>query len=258
MSDFFSNLVVEKIVCANRIVNPENKNPKALKGKRQHGGIAIKTAGKTEYICGGKTTVCDAENVVILPKDVEHQWKVYGGECLMIDFDYKDCGGEIFSVKVKDLSRLLLLFGKIENNRIEDTSYSGIKNFRYLYEMLSILAEHAAKKYTPSKKIAALKPAVDYIINNYHNSGISLESLSEVAGLGKANFRKIFTEVYGCPPMAYVHRIRMNKASDMLKGDYISVEMIAQQVGYNSLYHFSKMFKKHFGISPSEYRKRFK
>jgi AraC-like DNA-binding protein len=43
----------------------------------------------------------------------------------------------------------------------------------------------------------------------------------------------------------------------MLKNDYNSVSQIAENVGYNSIYHFSKMFKAYTGISPKEYAKTF-
>ena len=53
--------------------------------------------------------------------------------------------------------------------------------------------------------------------------------------------------------MEYLHMLRMKKAAEMLKTDYDSIDSISISVGYNSIYHFSKMFKKHFGISPSKY-----
>lgn len=250
--DFLSNLVIEKIICANRVTG----KTKRKKYNRSYGGIVLRTSGESVIECDGKTIVCDAENVLVLPKGVEHICESSEGERLLIDFHYKDCPGSIFSVNIKDISKLLLLFNKIENNRIENDSYSELKNFRYLYEMLVILAENAGKRYKSSKKLGMIKPAVDYILSNYGDAHISLETLSEVAGMGKANFRKTFSEVFGCPPMTYVNGVRMNKATDMLKGDYATVEEIAHKVGYNSVYHFSKMFKKNFGMSPTEYRKK--
>ena len=53
--------------------------------------------------------------------------------------------------------------------------------------------------------------------------------------------------------MEYVHRLRLKKAKEMLAGDYSSIEEIAKGVGYSSIYHFSKMFKKYYGASPTKY-----
>ena len=256
--DFLSNLFVTKVICTNRINLEENPNPKLKKGTRKYWGISIKLSGKTEYICNGEKIVCDSHNAVILPKGVEHTWKDYGGQGLFIDFDAEQTYGYISSINVKDASKLTNMFYKIENNRIENDTYSEIKNFKYMYEILVYLAEKNNKKYIPAKKAEVVRPAVEYILTNYNNPDISVEMLSKISKCSEANFRKIFYDVYNYPPMSYVNRVRMNKASDLLKGDYTSVEDISQFVGYNSVYHFSKMFKKHFGVSPSVYSKMFK
>jgi phosphoglycerol transferase MdoB-like AlkP superfamily enzyme len=48
---------------------------------------------------------------------------------------------------------------------------------------------------------------------------------------------------------------RLNKAKAILLSDYETIEQVSISVGYNSIYHFSKMFKKYVGINPSEYAK---
>ena len=62
---------------------------------------------------------------------------------------------------------------------------------------------------------------------------------------------KIFKEKTGDSPINYLIRIRLEKAKEMLDSDSTkSIREIAQKVGYEDMYHFSKLFKRHFGISP--------
>ena len=60
------------------------------------------------------------------------------------------------------------------------------------------------------------------------------------------------------PPKKYLHNYRIDKAKAILLSDYETIEQVAFSVGYNSIYHFSKMFKTYTGKSPSEYAKTFR
>ena len=68
-------------------------------------------------------------------------------------------------------------------------------------------------------------------------------------------FRRTFVSVYGISPIKYLHNFRMEKAKAILRSDFETIEQVALSVGYNSIYHFSKMFKVYSGISPLEYSK---
>jgi len=57
------------------------------------------------------------------------------------------------------------------------------------------------------------------------------------------------------PPIAYLNHIRIEKAKELLLGDYQSIEQVSLAVGYNSIYHFSKIFKQKTGVCPSQYCK---
>lgn len=107
-------------------------------------------------------------------------------------------------------------------------------------------------KSTPSDKRRKIAPAVDYIAKNYGKS-IKNETLASLCGISEVYFRKIFFEVFGTPPIAYVHNLRIKKAEEMLKSDYGSITEIAKSLGYINIYDFSRDFKKHNGISPSKY-----
>ena len=66
---------------------------------------------------------------------------------------------------------------------------------------------------------------------------------------------KIFKEKTGDSPINYLIQIRLGKAKEMLEENRGSIRTIAAQVGYDDVYHFSKLFKKYYGVSPLYYRK---
>lgn len=97
-----------------------------------------------------------------------------------------------------------------------------------------------------------------HITEHYFDSGITNVSLSRLCGISTVYFRKMFESVYGISPIKYLHNFRIKKAKAILLSDYESVEQVALSVGYNSIYHFSKMFKEYTGKSPTEYAKQHK
>ncbi|WP_312729295.1 helix-turn-helix transcriptional regulator, partial [Enterococcus sp.] len=62
---------------------------------------------------------------------------------------------------------------------------------------------------------------------------------------------KIFKEATGVSPINYLIEIRLKRAKDMLKNDNLTIKEVASAVGYQDAYHFSKSFKKLYGVSPS-------
>lgn len=84
----------------------------------------------------------------------------------------------------------------------------------------------------------------------------SVSGLAALAGLSRSAFSRRFTAVVGESPMAYVKQWRLLLAADHLADPDLGVGQIAALVGYRSQFTFSAAFKEHFGVSPSEHRRR--
>lgn len=82
----------------------------------------------------------------------------------------------------------------------------------------------------------------------------SVESLAECCFMSRSKFAELFHKVVGQTPLAYLQQHRLRLASQHLRFGQLSVQQIAHRVGYNSETAFSQTFKKHFAVSPSQYR----
>ena len=68
---------------------------------------------------------------------------------------------------------------------------------------------------------------------------------------------RIFKSEIGDTPIHYLINIRLDRAKELLESGFAgSVQEVAAQVGYDDVYHFSKLFKKRYGIPPSQARKK--
>ncbi len=107
-----------------------------------------------------------------------------------------------------------------------------------------------------TNKQYVVEQILDYLDSHY-NEKISLDQIARNMYLSPFYISKIFKSETGDTPINHLIRIRMEKARQLLEQQQdTSIQEIALCVGYEDAYHFSKLFKKHFGQSPSKYRKK--
>ena len=107
-------------------------------------------------------------------------------------------------------------------------------------------------------------PAPDYVEKALHcmqseyASGITIQNIADRLGLNRSYLYTIFTERIGVSPSDYLLSLRLNKAAELMTVYNEKPSTAAISVGYDDLAHFSKIFKKHFGVSPREYYRNYK
>jgi len=102
-------------------------------------------------------------------------------------------------------------------------------------------------------KSNVVKIILEYFDNNYMNN-VSLDDMSRNMYLSSVYISKVFKEKTGESPINYLINLRLEKAKDLLISTESPVKAIAQAVGYNDAYYFSKLFKKYYGDSPCKFR----
>lgn len=98
-----------------------------------------------------------------------------------------------------------------------------------------------------------IQEAVTYMEHNYQRN-LTVEEISDACGLNRSYFSKLFKDNMGCPPQEFLIRLRLGKATEMLRGGSMPIGEIAVKCGYPNQLHFSRAFKKRFGVPPREWR----
>jgi len=84
---------------------------------------------------------------------------------------------------------------------------------------------------------------------------VDIEELAASLSVGYGHFRHAFKQQTGMSPYQYHLQLRLNRAKEMLRGTDLSITEIAAALKFEDPYHFSKIFKKHAGVSPSQWRR---
>lgn len=75
-------------------------------------------------------------------------------------------------------------------------------------------------------------------------------------GISSVHFRTVFHLLTGQPPQRYIVRQRMEKAARLLRENRLAIKEVALAAGYDDVFHFSKLFKRHMNASPGRFRAR--
>ena len=115
-----------------------------------------------------------------------------------------------------------------------------------LWDLFALLSENGNNKYGHVDK------ALQFIHSNYMHD-ITVEKIAQHLNLDRTYFSVIFKNKTGLSPKQYLLNYRMSIAATLITKKHIAISVVANSVGYSDLYTFSKMFKRHFGVSPSNY-----
>ena len=128
-----------------------------------------------------------------------------------------------------------------------------------LFLMFHILFSQCCTAEAPlknRKSLEKMKLIIKYVENNYMEK-ISIADMAKEAGLSQSHFMKFFKNTMGTSFIDYLNDYRLTMVSRLLVSSESSILDIAAESGFDNLSYFNRMFKKRFGMTPREYRKKF-
>lgn len=90
----------------------------------------------------------------------------------------------------------------------------------------------------------------------HFHTKLPLAAIAQLAYLSPHHFLRSFKQAFGVTPHQYLISLRLDAARHSLTSGRKTVSDICNEVGFESLGSFSWLFKKHYGLSPDQYRKK--
>jgi len=96
------------------------------------------------------------------------------------------------------------------------------------------------------------------ILDENFDKHITIPQLARQAGINEAKLKEGFRELYGNSIHTYIQQLRLEKAKQLLLTTTMPITDITYHIGYSHVTHFTTLFKKETGLTPTEYRNKFK
>ena len=104
---------------------------------------------------------------------------------------------------------------------------------------------------------ALIAKCQEWIAQHYEKSS-PVAAMAALSGLAERSFKRRFEKATGVSPLEYVHTLRLEEAKHALETTDVAVEGVANEVGYEDASFFGRLFRRKVGLTPAQYRKRFR
>ena len=83
----------------------------------------------------------------------------------------------------------------------------------------------------------------------------SRKELADLAGVSERHLNRCFSQELGITPLNYLNRYRIQQAKQLIEQNHLSITEVMGRVGFTTSSHFSHVFRREVGVSPSDYKK---
>lgn len=121
-------------------------------------------------------------------------------------------------------------------------------------ELYENTARHKEQRLPRSQKLSVLKSIISYM-NCHYKRHLTLESIAAAGNISKSGCCELFKMYINKSPIEYLTSLRLRRGHELLLQTDMTVLQISLEVGFSGASYFTETFRKHYGCTPSEYRK---
>ncbi|MDF2801214.1 MAG: DNA-binding protein AraC-type [Anaerocolumna sp.] len=198
----------------------------------------------------------DSHYYLPLVKDPKHHWTYFyihfsGPAAEPFYKRIRELKGPAFSVELN--SSPILNFFALYDSLKTGNQLAKYKGSEWLYSFLISLLGHLESP--PNQRLNPhVTASLDWMQTHYA-SPLNLETMSLELGVTLSHLSREFHKELGITPIAYLTRIRLEHAMQLLLNTDASIQKIADDCGFSSSNYFTKVYKKVLHITPAQYRK---
>ena len=218
-------------------------------------------SGKLDVVLGDTTVTATGGNVFIFPPHKRYTYSYSGGE--PIDYLWVHFTGSYAERFLTECELYPLPCFKDTGN--DQRIAGGFKKLFECFECADRLQKHdlslrlqqvllaiSRAVITPSEH-RSIERSLKYIHAEYAQK-ISIPKLAAMENLSNSRYIALFNDQMGMSPSAYIIGLRMESAKELLTSTDLSIKQVGILVGYTDPHFFSKLFKRHVGLSPKNYK----
>ncbi len=216
-------------------------------------GIAVHH-GKTYYLEPGKIFLIPAYTPLSFSCDerLVKYWLHFNAYIFKSEIDVFSVFGTVYEVQLDTGDFFRELFTRLGKVYLRNDAVSIFESKCLLGEMIVPFLEKMDKKQ--SSLLFTVYEILNYIERNIEKP-LSLKKLARIAGLNPTYLSNMFAKRMGVPLMRYCMQRRISHAIGLFRNNKLRLGEIALRSGFEKTETFTKLFKRHTGLTPSAYRK---
>jgi AraC-like DNA-binding protein len=144
-------------------------------------------------------------------------------------------------------------FNMDELHILIDNLIDNVRRLRGKFSGAQKQVEKLDKVEVKSNNDALMDRIMKCINENITDPDFNVEKLTEQVGISRAQLHRKMKEITGISAGDFIRNLRLEQAARLIKERKINVTQVAYAVGFNNQTHFSTVFKKHYGMTPTEY-----
>lgn len=247
LSNYYYELSNISIVCQKpsyRILNVIN---------RRYNGFLYLNKGECYYSSQEGEFILSPGSIAYLPFASNHTLTLISKklEFFRINFTLKIDGESVlfskYPVKITDSAPMSVVESILTQEKSALFETNTIAQTEFISSIFRSLLEESA-----NPQVRKLSPAIQYL-HAHLTEGIDCCHLADLCALGTTRFYTLFRKEYDCTPLQYRDQLLMKRALLLLDSNDITVSEVSDLLGFDSAAYFSRFFKKHHGITPTEY-----
>lgn len=144
-------------------------------------------------------------------------------------------------------------FSMEELHAVIDNLVDNVRRLKGKYSGTRDQVENIKRTPTTGNNEQLMDRVMQSVNNHLADPEYSVETLTADVGISRAQLHRKMKELTGISTAEFIRNIRMQRAAELIEEGKINITQIAYDCGFNSQSHFSTAFRKHFGITPSQY-----
>jgi AraC-like DNA-binding protein len=228
--------------------------------------LILITEGRGFFTVDGKQLELPANSILLYPPHARQEYRFFKADspsfwwvhfsgtladslCARLGAD----GGEPYSFPVRDAKRLIPILSRMHEHMALGEDVSEVFLSGCLCELIGEC--ESERKRTSEHTDEDVERVCTYMKLHFKEH-VGVDEYARIAGLSKYHFIRRFSAYTKKTPIEYVTDVRMQRARELLSGDELSVRECAEILGYSDQFYFCRVFKKHVGLSPAQFRRK--
>lgn len=200
-------------------------------------------------------------DMIYLPRDTAYhsQWQT-NADFVVVDLLLRD--GEGQDIRFGEVPCVLFhdthhvydgLLRELADKADVNGPFDWLERLSLCFKLLCNMARDTNRNES-DEELRRIQKGIAYLENNY-SADFSVDVLADMCNLSAASFRRIFLACKGMSPVEYRNRLRVRKASELLRTGRYTVAEAAEQTGIRDVKYFGKLFRRYTGMNPGKMKK---